>query len=152
MRAIGGAARVLGNEVRAPQIEVKNTSQKTVRSIDMGWIVRDERGRDFVAGSVPAALQLGPVQTGRMTEAGTLRFSHPAGQADDHRSIDGVRERCRIRGWQALDSHARSISSEATSDPILRRALATSPEQQRLAEIYRRKGISGLADELKRVN
>src|ERR1700685_455449 len=80
VQTVSGAARLAGNEVRGPQIDVRNNSQKMVRSIDMGWIVRDDRGRDFVAGSVPARMQLGPVQTGRMTEPGTLRFSHPTGQ------------------------------------------------------------------------
>src|SRR5579859_48536 len=75
-----GAARVLGNEVIEPQVEVKNRSKKTVRSIEMGWIVRDERGKDFVAGSVPASIKLGPVQTGTLSEPGTLRFSHGTGQ------------------------------------------------------------------------
>ena len=42
--------------------------------------------------------------------------------------------------------------TEATNEVGLRRALAASPEQQRLAEIYRRKGINALAAELKRVN
>jgi hypothetical protein len=46
----------------------------------------------------------------------------------------------------------RTDIDEATSDPLLRRALATSPEQQRLAEIYRRKGITGLQEELRKVN
>lgn len=151
VQPLSGAAHIAGNQVRAPQIEVKNTSQKTVRSIEMGWIVRDDRGRDFVAGSVPAALQLGPVQTGTMTEPATLRFSHPTGQpmvigalmafVNDVEFADGK-----------LWIPSRADISEATSDPLLRRALATSPEQQRLAEIYRRKGISGLAEELKKLN
>jgi hypothetical protein len=150
VQALSGAAQVAGNEVRAPQVEVKNTSQKMVRSIDMGWIVRDDRGRDFVAGSVPAAMQLGPVQVGRMTEPGTLRFSHPRGQpmvigglmafVNDVEFADGK-----------LWIPTRVDIEAATSDPVLRRALATSPEQQRLAEIYRRKGISGLAEELRKV-
>jgi hypothetical protein len=149
VQAVGGAAHVYGNEVRAPQVELKNTSQKTVRSLDMGWIVRDERGRDFVAGSVPAAMQLGPVQTGTMTESGTLRFSHPTGQpmvigallafVNDVEFVDGK-----------LWIPTRSDIDLATKDPVLRRALSTSPEQQKLAEIYRRKGINGLADELGR--
>jgi hypothetical protein len=42
--------------------------------------------------------------------------------------------------------------TQATDDVVLRRALAASPEQQRLAEIYRKKGINALAVELKRVN
>jgi len=151
VQAMSGAARVAGNEVRAPAIEVKNTSQKTVRNIDMGWIVRDERGREFVAGSMPASLQLGPVQTGIMTEQGTLRFSHPTGQpmmigalmafVNDVEFADGK-----------LWIPSRVDIDEATSDPLLRRALTTSPEQQRLAEIYRRKGIAGLQEELRKLN
>ena len=151
VQAMGGAAHVAGNEVRAPRIEVKNTSQKTVRSIEMGWIVRDDRGRDFVAGSVPAALQLAPVETGTMTESGTLRFSRPAGQpmiigsllafVNDVEFADGK-----------LWIPSRADIDDATSDVVLRRAIATSPEQQRLSEIYRRKGLSGLAEELRKVN
>ena len=151
VQPMGGAARVSGNEVRAPQIEVKNTSQKTVRSIEMGWIVRDERGRDFIAGSVPAPIQLGPVQTGTMTESGTLRFSHSTGQpmvigallafVNDVEFVDGK-----------LWIPTRIDIDEATPDPVLRRALATSPEQQRLADVYRKKGINGLAEELRKVN
>lgn len=146
---MGGAAHVWGNEVHAPQVEVKNRSQKSIRSIEMGWIVRDERGRDFVAGAVPAAMPLAPVETARMTEPGTLRFSHPAGQpmviggllafVNDVEFADGK-----------LWIPSRLDIQEATKDPILRRALATSPEQQKLAEIYRRKGMSGLAEELKK--
>ncbi len=151
VQPLSGAAQIAGNEVRAPQIEVKNTSQKMVRSIEMGWIVRDERGRDFVAGSIPSALQLGPVQTGTMTESATLRFSHPTGMpmvigalmafVNDVEFADGT-----------LWIPTRADINLATSDPVLRRALATSPEQQRLADIYRRKGVSGLAEELKKLN
>ena len=151
VQSMGGAASVFGNEVRAPQIEVKNTSQRNVRSIEMGWIVRDERGRDFVAGSMPSALELGPVQMGKMTESGTLRFSHSTGQpmvigallafVSDVEFSDGK-----------LWIPTRLDIDEATSDPVLRRALATSPEQQRLSDLYRRKGISGLSEELKKVN
>jgi hypothetical protein len=151
VQTVSGAARVAGNEVRGPQIDVRNTSQKMVRSIDMGWIVRDERGRDFVAGSVPARMQLGPVQTGTMTEPGTLRFSHPTGQP---MVIDALM--AFVNDVEFADGKlwipTRVDIDEATSDPMLRRALGTSPEQQRLAEIYRRKGISGLAEELRRLN
>lgn len=151
VQPVGGAARVAGNEVRAPAIEVKNTSQKTVQSVDVGWIVRDERGREFVAGSMPTSLHLAPIETGTMTEQGTLRFSQPTGQpmligalmafVHDVEFADGK-----------LWIPSRTDITEATSDPLLRRALATSPEQQRLAEIYRRKGIAGLQEELKKLN
>jgi hypothetical protein len=151
VQPLSGAAHVAGNEVRAPQIQVKNTSQKMVRSIEMGWIIRDERGRDFVAASVPAVMQLSPVQTGTMTQPATLRFSHPTGQpmvigalmafVNDVEFADG-------KLW--IPSRADIV--QATTDPLLRRALAASPEQQRLADVYRRKGVSGLAEELKKLN
>jgi hypothetical protein len=149
VQTVGGAAQVLGNEVRAPEVEVKNRSPKAVRIIEMGWIVQDERGRDFVAGAMPSSMQLAPVATARMTEPGTLRFSHPTGQpmvigalmafVNDVEFADGK-----------LWIPSRLDIDEATRDPILRRALAASPEQQRLAEIYRKRGMSGLADELKK--
>lgn len=149
VQAIRGAAQVAGNEVRLPQVEVRNVSQKPVRSIEMGWIVRDDRGRDFVAGSLPASMQLAPVETARYNEPGTLRFSRPAGQpmvigalmtfVSDVEFADGK-----------LWIPSREDIDHATSDPVLRRELAASPEQQRLTDVYRRKGMSGLTEELKR--
>ena len=151
VQTMSGAARVAGNEVRGPQIDVRNTSQKIVSSIDMGWIVRDDRGRDFVAGSVPTRMQLGPVQTATMSEPGTLRFSRPTGQP---MVIDALM--AFVSDVEFADGKlwipSRTDIDEATNDPMLRRALGTSPEQQRLAEIYRRKGITGLAEELHRLN
>ncbi|HEY3937987.1 MAG TPA: hypothetical protein VGL97_11180 [Bryobacteraceae bacterium] len=151
VQPIRGAAQVAGNEVRTPEVEVRNTSHRMVRSIEMGWIVRDERGRDFVAGSVPSALRLGPVQTASMSEPGTLRFSRSTGQP---MVIGGLM--AFVNDVEFADGNlwipSRSDIDEATSDPILRRELATSPEQQRLADIFRRKGMSGLAEELRRPN
>ena len=151
VKALGGNAQIAGNEVRSPRVEVKNTSPKSIRGFEMGWIVRDEQGRDFVAGSVPSAMELAPVATGKMTEPGTLRFSHPSGQPmmvgalltfiNDVEFSDG-------KMWIPT----RFDINEATRDPVLRRALASSPEEQRLADIYRRKGMSGLAQDLKRTD
>jgi len=152
VQPLGGNAQVFENEVRAPRVELRNTSQKPVRAIDVGWIIRDDRGRDFVAGSVPAAVELAPVQqTAHTIESGTLRFSRPTGQpmvigglmtfVNDVEFSDGK-----------LWIPSRADIDKATSDPLLRRSLADSPEQQRLADIYRRKGMSGLAEELKRLD
>ncbi len=151
VQAMGGAAQVAGNEIRSPHIEVKNVSQKPVRGLDMGWIIRDEHGRDFIAGSVPALLKLDGVGTATIAEGGTLRFSRAAGQpvsieallafVNDVEFADG-------RLWIP----SRNDIEKATDDPILRRALSNSPEQQRLAEVYRKKGSNGLEIELKRAN
>ncbi|HSU61304.1 MAG TPA: hypothetical protein VLI55_18490 [Bryobacteraceae bacterium] len=149
VKALGGAAQVEGSEVSSPEVELRNTSRKAVRTIDMGWIVRDERGRQYVAGSVPAALELQPIETGRMTEPGTLRFSHLTGQP---MSIDALLTF--IKDVEFADGKmwipTRVDIDQATSDPMLRRALANSPEEQRLSEIYRHKGMSGLSEELRK--
>jgi hypothetical protein len=143
----GGAAKLSGNEIRAPQVDVKNTSQRAVRNVEMGWILRDERGRDFVAGSVATAVSLGPVQTERLTEQGTLRFSRPGGQPMSIGAVMAFVNDVEYADGNVWIPSRRDII-EATSDPILRRALATSPEQQRLEDVYRRKGMSGLEAEL----
>jgi hypothetical protein len=150
VQPLGGAAKLSSNEIRAPQVDVKNTSQRAVRNVEMGWILRDQRGRDFVAGSVASPVSLGPVQSGRLTEQGTLRFSQPSGQPI---TIDAVM--AYVSDVEYADGNvwipSRRDILDATNDPLLRRALATSPEQQRLAEVYRRKGMSGLEAELSKL-
>jgi hypothetical protein len=149
VQPLRGAAQVAGNEVRGPRVEVQNISRKAVRSVGMGWIVRDERGREFVAGSAPSTLDLAPVATASMVEPGTLRFSRPTGQP---MMIGGLM--AFVNDVEFADGKlwipSRSDIEEATTDPVLRRELANSPEQQRLTEIYRKKGMSGLSEELRR--
>jgi hypothetical protein len=151
VQAIRGAAQVAGNEVRTPQVQVRNMSKTAVRSLEMGWIVRDERGKEFVSGSVRSATMIGPVQTASMREPGTLRFSRPTGQP----MVIGALMTF-VNGVEFADGKlwipSRADIDGATNDPALRRELAISPEEQRLAQIYRRDGMRGLERELKRVN
>ena len=43
--------------------------------------MRDDRGRDFVAGSIPVTLSAEQVQTVKMTDSAALRFSNGVGPA-----------------------------------------------------------------------
>ncbi len=147
VQPLGGAARVAGSEVRGPQIEIRNSSQKIVRGIDMGWIVRDERGKDFMAGSTPSTVELAPVQTQKVTQTGALKFSHARGQPMLIEALLAFVNDVEFNDGSLWIPSRRDIEV-ATADPVLRRALAASPEQQRLAEVFRRRGISGVADEL----
>ena len=45
---------------------------------------------------------------------------------------------------------SRNDISNSALDASLKRTLVTSPEQQRLAEIYRRRGLTALTTELKK--
>lgn len=149
--ALGGAAQVAGNEVRAPEVQVRNGSKKMVSTLDMGWIVRDDRGRNYVAGSTPASVQLGPVQAEKIEESATLRFSRPKGQPMLIRGLMAFVNDVQF-GDGSMWIPSRSDIQAATPDASLQRALATSPEQQRLADIYRNHGLDGLIEELKRFN
>jgi len=147
VQAVGGAARVEHNQVNISHIRLFNRSRKTVRSVDMGWIVRDEQGRTFVAGTLPATTQIGPVATATTSEPETMRFSRPGGEP---MSIAGLVTF--VNAVEFADGKlwipTRADINAATADPILRRQLAASPEQQRLADIYRKKGLAGLEREL----
>ncbi len=151
VRPTGGSVRIADGNISSPQIDVKNDSQKTVRSVEVGWIVRDEHGKEYLAGSMPVAIQLKPVETGTLSEPATLRFFRAAGQPVAIEALTAfVSDVEFVNGDHWIPS--RADISAATKNPALRRALIDSPEQQRLAEIYRRKGISGLTTELKRAD
>jgi hypothetical protein len=151
VQPLSGNAQVAGNEVRAPRVDIRNVSKLRVASVAMGWIVRDEHGTDFVAGALTSRSPIGPVQTSSISESGTLRFSLPTGQpmvierlmtyVNDVEFADG-----------SLWIPSRDDIDAATQDLTLRRELATSPEEQRLASIYRRDGTAGLKKELNRVS
>ena len=101
------------------------------------------------APSAPSNVMVPPVATASMVETGTLRFSRPTGQP---MMIGGLM--AFVNDVEFADGKlwipSRSDIQEATNDPVLRRELANSPEQQRLTEIYRKKGMSGLSEELRR--
>src|SRR5580658_1921376 len=71
---VGGMARIAGNEARAPRLEVKNRSERSIRYLEIGWILRDRGGREFLAGSVPAQLTLAPGQDSQILGNTTLKF------------------------------------------------------------------------------
>lgn len=149
VQALTGRVQVAGNEVREPRIEVHNTSNQPVRSVDVGWLVRDENGREFVAGVLPTTVELGPVQSGMARSGGVLRFSRLPRETLAISSLVAFVSDVEFADGK-LWIPSRSDIAEVAPDPVLRRALTNSPEQQRLAMIYRRKGISGLVEELKK--
>jgi hypothetical protein len=104
-----------------------------------------------VAGSIPVALSSETIQTVKMTDAAALRFSNGGGEP----MVIGAL-RAFVSDVEFSDGKlwipSRTDIDLATSDPILRHELASSPEQQRLAKIYRLRGTTGLAEELKRTN
>ncbi len=142
-----GTARIAGNEARAASLEVRNRSRQTIRYFEVGWIIRDASGREFLAGSVPASdpsLKLAPGQTSRVLQDVSLRFSSAPGRPLSIAGMSGF-----VSQVEFTDGSIWIPSRAALSDPALARVVAPSPEEQRLTELYRKKGLAAIVAELK---
>ena len=148
LEPVSGLASVAGGEARAPRIEVVNRSDRAVRYFEIGWIIKDRDGREFLAGSVPAAgsgLKLAPGAKGQVFEDASLKFSRPASQPV---AIDGMTGF--VSEVEFADGGIWIPARTALDDPRLRSVLAPSAEEQRLADLYRRRGLTALVNELKK--
>ena len=146
VEAVSGMAGVLGAEARSPHIEVWNRSARGVRYVEVGWLLRDTRGREYLAGAVPAKAMLSPGEKRQIVEPGTLRFAEATGGAPV--AIDGMTGF--VSQVEFADGTVWVPGRSALSDPNLEKVLAPSAEEQRLTNLYRKKGLPALMDELKR--
>jgi hypothetical protein len=141
VEASSGTARIAGNEARAPRFDVHNRSTRAVKYLEVAWIVKDQQGREFMAASMPADLTLAPNQQGPVAQDAALRFSERIAIQSMAGFVSGV-EFADGTYW---------IPSRATLDnPRLRDLVAPSPEEQRLTQLYRKRGLIALVEELKK--
>jgi len=148
VEALDGSAEVAGNEARAAQIRVMNRSPKPVRYVEIGWIVKDAEGKEFLAGSVPASesdLLLSPGQTGRALQDTALRFSRNAGEPVSIAGMTGF-----VSQVEFADGRVWVPNRAALQSSGLLRVVAPSPEEQRLVDLYRTKGLSAVVEELRK--
>jgi hypothetical protein len=111
-----------------------------VQSLEIGWVVKNQEGREFLAASLPAEANLAPGKSGEaLSQETALKFREPVA------SMSGYVSRV------AFADGTYWIPSRAAIDaPRLRSLVAPSPEEQRLTQIYVRKGLPALIDELKK--
>jgi hypothetical protein len=142
IEALEGTAHISANEARAPRFEVRNRSTRPVRSLEIGWVVQDEQGREFLAASLPAETSLAPGKTVPVLEQDTaLKFRESMSIGGMHGFVSSV---------EFADGTYWIPSRGTLDDPRLRSLVAPSPEEQRLAQIYRKKGLNALVEELKK--
>ncbi len=125
-------------------MEVRNRSDRSVRYLEIGWILQDHQGREYVAGSVPAELNLGPGQKSPLLNDTTLRFPSRPGQA---LAIEGM------TGFVSTVEYSDGnvwIPTRADLATDQRLRAMPSGEEQRLVQIYHKRGINGVVDELKK--
>lgn len=141
----GGAASVAGNEVKAPSIDILNKQSKAIRHLDLGWVVGTKDGAEFLAGTLPADVQLaGNAKTTILDEA-ALRLSSRTGSRVIIENLVGF-----AHAVEFADGQLWIPSRAALEDPRLARLLPPSPEEQRLVELYRKSGLTALLEDLRK--
>lgn len=138
---IAGNASVSGNEARSPWFDLRNRSGSVVNHVEMGWIIRDEKGREFLAGAVSSDSKLAPGQRTQLTQDTLVRFTSGAPIG----TMSGF-----VHHVEFGDGKIWVPSREALDQPGLRGVVAPSPEETRLVRLYRRHGLSAVIEELKR--
>ncbi|MCC7156736.1 MAG: hypothetical protein IT161_19320 [Bryobacterales bacterium] len=138
---LSGSARVAGNEARLPRLELQNRSRKPVRYVEVGWLLKDQNGREFPAGLVPAEVSLAPGQHLEVRKDSSLRFS-PAGGGT-----------VSVAGLTAFVNNVEFSDGQVWVPARMLNGLtpAVSAEEQRLAELYRRKGLDYVIQHLRRL-
>jgi hypothetical protein len=142
-----GQAQISGNEARSPRIEVRNQSSRPVKYVEMGWIVSDAAGHQYMAGSLPSAdsdVELAPSHSGKLLQDTTLSFS-VKGQPVGVQRLTGF-----VSQVQFADGKIWVPNRESLDNAVLLKVLPPSAEEQRLTDIYRKRGIDGLVTELNR--
>jgi len=143
---VGGWAEIAGNEARNPRIDVRNLSSRQVRYVEIGWIVTDRQGNQFMAASVPASgpgFNLKAGSTSRVLQDTALRFSKSGGGQVSIAGMTGF-----VGQVEFADGKVWIPERAALANAQLLGIMAPSPEEQRLMDLYRKKGPKALADEL----
>ncbi|MBG99478.1 MAG: hypothetical protein CMN58_03915 [Solibacterales bacterium] len=149
--ALTGSAFVAGRTARAPEVTVENRSSKAVQYFELGWVIDDSLGRRYAAGSLPAPsspIRLAPGQS--IVTSADRRFSFwPVDEGASHNFlVKGIRGF--ITQVQFEDGSLWIPSRKDLRQANLLELLPASPEEQRLTNLYRRRGLDGLIEELGR--
>jgi hypothetical protein len=140
LELLSGSARMSASDTESPRIEVVNRSTRPVRYFELGWIVRDAGGREYLAGAIPAessALDLQPGKTAATLQGRSYTFGAEIA------AMTGF-----VSQVEFADGSLWIPTRRALGEGPLLRLLPASPEEQRLSELYRSKGLQALVQEL----
>jgi hypothetical protein len=144
---VQGQVQISGNEARSPDIEIRNKSGRAVSYVEIGWIVKDSRGSEFLAASVPASgpaeLYLPPGRTAHVLQDTSLRFTRGAGEPIPIAGMTGFVSQVAFQDGKIWVPDRASLQNMQ-----LLRVLAPSTEEQRLTDLYKTKGPKALIEEL----
>jgi len=142
---MAGAARISGDEAKAPHLEIRNREQKAVRHVEIGLALKDTTGREFLAATVPYDEPLAPKGSAALRDSATLRVRNTSGSRVVLDSMAGF-----VSTVEFSDGGYWIPSRADLAETRLGRLVPPSPEEQRLVQLYQRKGLQALMDELKK--
>ena len=146
LELLRGEVLLAGAQAITPRFELINRSKRTVRYFEIAWLLRDRDGVEYLAGTVPSAeATLPPGQRGQAVQDVILRFATASGRPLSVESLTGF-----LAQVEFADGEIWIPDRRALEDARLRRVLPPSAEEQRLAELYRRQGLSAVIQELSR--
>jgi hypothetical protein len=150
VQAVEGWAEISGNEARNARIQVRNNSASTVRYVELGWLIKDRDGREFLAGSVPASedndrFYLPPNQQARLFQDAALKFAKGAKTPLNIQSM-----RAYVSQVEFGDGKVWVPSRDALTQSHLLEIVPPSPEEQRLTVLYLKKGPEAVIQDLAR--
>jgi hypothetical protein len=140
-----GWAEIARNEAHSPQIEIRNDSAKSIRYVEIAWLVKDVQGKEYFAGSVPASegeLYLPPKRSARLLQDTSLRFSRNGGQPVDIQNMTGF-----VSEVEYSDHSIWIPKRETLQHSELWRVIPPSNEELHLSSLYL-KGLDVLIREL----
>jgi hypothetical protein len=135
-----------GDVAQAAHIQVHNRSSKPVRYVELGWLVSDQN-QEYMAASVPPSgpeLLLRPNETARVDQDTELSFARN-GEPVSVRKMTGF-----VSQVEFTDGKVWVPSREDLQNTALLKVLAPSAEEQRLADMYGKKGLTAVIEELKK--
>ena len=147
IKPIEGSALVSGNQARAPRIQVLNRSEKAVKYVELGWLVRDRTGQQYLAASLPGSdpnLNLPAGKTAQLEQETTLRFTR------DGKPVNVEAAAGFVSRVQFADGQLWVPSRQDLENAALAKTLPPTLEEQNLAAIYSTKGLDALIQELKK--
>jgi hypothetical protein len=125
---LSGAAQVADRELSGPRFELRNRSKLPVRHVELGWSSSTASG-----GTLPATVSLAPGGRSVVEEPVTLKFPGP---------VDSIS--AYVASVEFADGDMWVPARGRTRLPRI------SPEEQRLTDLYRRRGLDALIAELKK--
>jgi hypothetical protein len=144
---VEGWAQIAGNEARTPRIDVLNKSGKPVRYVELGLVLTDPSGRQSIAATLPSQerdLFLPPGKKTSVLQETTLKL-FSGNQPANVQKMTGFVSQVEFTDGKVWVPNRQSLDS-----PAMRRALPPSDEEVRLSNVYLKKGIDGLIEELKK--